>query len=195
MSRVIHATTLANLQATLVRLALLFDFELDGANYYFWTGRHDLSYGGHTYLGNGYLEDFSSVDDSKERKSSGLQIVLSGIPSAMISAALSNGNVATECSLKLATLDANFAIDGTPIETFKGIIDNVEILNDGINPTLQLIYTGKYDDLDRYNERRYTASSQKELVAGDKGFDYVAQLQSWTGVWGKYKKKNTSKRR
>ena len=56
----------------------------------FWTGYGDIVVGGDTYTGLGNLLDISYVEETSDLSARGVTLTLSGIPSSLVSLALSS---------------------------------------------------------------------------------------------------------
>ena len=68
---------------------------------------------------------------------------------------------------------------------FVGKMDVMIIRETGETSTIELKLENRLVALERAIERRYTDEDQKNLFSGDKGFEFVPDLQDKQLVWGK----------
>lgn len=150
-----------------------------------WSGFGDLAWGGHTYLGNGWLQGFQGVEENTDLGSTGMDITLAGVPQDLISTVLGSSQQNASGKLWLAFLDTAGAIIDDPYMMFDGRLDVPTIDDQASGPIIQISYESRLIDLDRTKEYRYTSESQKLFLATDKGFEYVPQVaKGWKGQWG-----------
>jgi len=77
------------------------------------------------------------------------------------------------------------ALVADPAIAFAGRLDVPEIDDNGQTATITISYESRLVDLERPRERRYTHEDQQIDYSGDLGFEYVAAIQEWNGVWGR----------
>lgn len=102
----------------------------------------------------------------------------------------------TEDDVTLGQLDFWFLNSAGTIEAngpytlIAGYLDNVELREEQSVTMATLSFDDGLAQIDRAREILYTPEHQKRFVlSNDLGFDYVAKLQDWTGVWGKSSRK------
>lgn len=159
------------------------DLAFDGGDFRTWTGYGNIEFGGNTYVGSGDIINVGPVNESSEIKANGISITLSGIPSDLISSALSDPYQGRSAKLFLGIIN-----DGTvvadPYMIFKGSMDLMTIDDSGDTATIQLTAESRLIDLDRARERRYTSEDQKIDFPNDKGLEFITSLQEKAIVWG-----------
>ena len=66
-----------------------------------------------------------------------------------------------------------------------GYIDTMDINEGTDTSTITVKVESKLLELERQRVLRYTSAIQKSLYSGDKGFDFVDQLQDKKFIWGR----------
>jgi hypothetical protein len=96
----------------------------------------------------------------------------------MISTALSETRQGLPATIWLGTMDVSGTLIADPFILFSGLTD-VPIVEDGAETcTVSISVESRLIDLERSRVRRYTPEDQHIDYPGDKGFDFVASLQS-----------------
>lgn len=169
-----------------------------------WTGLGDLQYQGNTFTGTGTLLSVSEISETAELSVRGASLSLSGIPSDILSYALTEDYQGRLCKiyfglfskgfLLLETGDFLLAEDGSKIRfenilsdfvnIFTGYMDQMNIEETGETASIELTVENKLIDLERPRVKRYTEKYQKSVFPDDKGFDEVNDLQDKVFVWG-----------
>jgi len=174
----------------------------------FWTGLGELTVNDVTYTGTGQLLQISQLQETAEISAKGATITLSGIPSNLISLALSEPYQGRVCEIYFGAIDANRVylqdedgnyilnedssrIDistGDPndiVQVFSGYMDQMNIDEGAETSTIGLAIESKLIDLERPRVFRYTDANQKSRFPTDKGFEFVEDLQDKRFNWGR----------
>ena len=146
-----------------------------------WTGLGTLTYGGNQYFGTGNMLDISSIEESTEIAAKGATITLSGVPSQVVSLALSEPYQGRKCIIYLGMTSAQSSLT----EVFTGYMDQMSIEEGPESSTVQLTVENKLIDLERPRVGRFTSEYQKSIYSEDKGFDFVESLQEQKLTWGR----------
>lgn len=175
---------------------------------YFWTGLGDITVDSITYTGTGQLLQISELVETAEITAKGANLTLSGIPSNLLSLALSEPYQGRICRIMFGAIDANRVyltdesgnyilaedssrIDissGDPnaiVEIFSGYMDQMNIEEGPETSTIGLSVENKLIDLERVRPFRYTDANQKSRFPDDKGFEFVEDLQDKVFNWGR----------
>jgi len=173
-----------------------------------WTGLGDLVIEGTVYTGTGQLLQLSEISETAEIAATGANLTLSGIPSELLSLALSEPYQGRLCKIYFGAIDANRVyltdeagdyilaedtsrIDisaGDPdgiVEVFSGYMDQMNIEEGPETSTIAMSVESKLIDLERSRIRRYTDQSQKARYPNDRGFEFVEDLQDKQFNWGR----------
>ena len=156
---------------------------------YLWNGYGDISLtaGGstNTYTGLGDASGLSPVDEQSAIQASGANLVLNGVKSSLISTALSAQYTNRDGKIFLGMFDASKNVVADVYTLFVGKMDVMIIRETGETSTIELKLENRLIALERAIERRYTDEDQKNLFPGDKGFEFIPDLQDKQLVWGK----------
>ena len=208
MSRSLDPTTLENINKDVVRPFNAVELKFDGDNVIrLWTGVGTLTLDdGTEWIGAGTLLSISDVEESAEMAVKGATVSLSGIPSEVISLALSEPYQGRVCNIYFGTFtpstsllkeDSDYILlqDGSQIlidtardafnEIFSGYMDQMNIEEEADSSRIELTVENKLVDLERARVARYTSGYQKSLYPSDKGFDFVEDLQDKPITWGR----------
>jgi len=170
-----------------------------------WTGFGTLVFEENTYYGTGNLLEVSTVEESAEMAAKGATLTLSGVPSDVISLALSEPYQGRQARLhfgllqkgKLQLESSNYILlqDGGKIflednktsltEVFVGYMDQMSINEAPDTASIQLTLENRLIDLERARVGRFTSEYQKSLYPTDKGFDFVESMQDLKLNWGR----------
>jgi len=184
MSRDITAGFEAEIEADELRPALLVKLEFGSGDVLAWTGVGDLIYDSETYTGLGNFLTISPVQESQKLEANGLQFVLSGVNSSLVSLALTEDYQWRPISLFFAVLDADYSLIADPYQLFKGRMDIMEITDDGNESTIALNAENILIDLKESKERRLTPEDQIRYFPNDKGLNFVPTVQDIELAWG-----------
>ncbi len=184
-SRTISASLKTALTADRVLPLLLVELLFDSGSIRLWNGTGNLPALGETWTGTGLNLSISPLEETTEIRATGVNIALSGIPSAVVSIALAEDYQGREASVYVGALDASTgAVVVDPIKGFAGNIDTMAIEESGETATIVLAVESRLIRLEDASRRRYTAQDQKVEFPQDTGFDHVTAIQDVEVVWG-----------
>ena len=156
---------------------------------YLWNGYGDISLtaGGstNTYTGLGDATGISPIDEQSAIQASGANLVLNGVKSSLISTALSAQYTNRDGKIFLGMFDTSKNVVADVYTLFVGKMDVMIIREAGETSTIELKLENRLIALERPNERRMTDEDQRNLFTGDKGFEFIPDLQDKQLVWGK----------
>jgi len=170
-----------------------------------WTGLGTLTHNSQEWVGTGTLLNISTVEEASEIAVKGATVTLSGIPSSVISLALSQPYQGRVCNLyfgmftvnRLLQQSSDFILlqngskvlletDQTSISNiFSGYMDQMNILETPSTSTIELVVENRLIDLQRARIARFTSEYQKSLYPTDLGLDFVEDLQDKDISWGR----------
>jgi len=210
MSRNLDADMVTALSDAEIQIFFAVQLNFDSQQLNLWTGFGEISIDGNTYTGAGNFLQFSSIEETSEIAARGAVITLSGIPSDLISLALSEPYQGRVCRIYFGVLDAktfyllqenagliedengvgigidfNTAADDVITEVFSGYIDQMDISEEAETSTIGLSVESKLIDLERSRTFRYTSESQRAKYPNDLAFDFVEDLQDRKFSWGR----------
>ena len=207
MSREVGAIQSA-LEASEIQPLFAVQLMLDAQPLYFWTGLGDLTIDGIPYVGTGQFLAISEMEETAEIAAKGAVITLSGIPSELLSLAISTPYQGRLCKILFGAIDANkqylkqengdFVLteaggkiditdgDNTPaINLFTGYIDKMDIDEGPETSTIAMSIESRLIDLERPRIFRFSDQNQKTRYPTDKGLEFVEDLQDKQFNWGR----------
>lgn len=186
MSRITDPQILAALSAETYRLLILAELDFPSGMVRVHSGVGEVIFNTNTYLGVGQLGKISTLEETAELRSSGFTLELSGIDPALLAISLNDDVQGRDAKIWLAFLDENHQIISDPVGPWLGRMDNLEG-ELGETATLQLNVENRMADWERPRIRRYTDADQQAEYPGDKGFEFVNQMQEKEIPWGPQK--------
>ena len=206
MSRDLSTAVSENLEDDVIYPFFAIELLFDGDEVMrLWTGVGTLVYEENSWYGTGNLLTFDTVEETSEIAAKGATVTLSGVPSEVLSLALSepyqgrqakiyfgtfaSGSILAESSSyilfedggKIMLEDTNTSLT----EIFAGYMDQMNIEEGADSSTIQLSIENKLIDLERPRTSRFTSAYQKSLFPNDLGLDFVEDLQTKELYWGK----------
>ena len=207
MSRDLSSNTIDNISQDVVYPFFAVELRFDGDNVLrLWTGQGTLVLDdGTNWVGTGNLLNISAIEETSELAVKGATLTLSGVPSEVLSLALSEPYQGRVCNIYFGTFSQGSILqesssyillqDGSRInlettdkgfnEIFSGYMDQMNIEESGETSTIQLLVENKLVDLERARVARFTSGYQKSIYAGDLGLDFVEDLQDKKIAWGR----------
>lgn len=207
MSRDLSNNTIDNISQDVVYPFFATELKFDGDNTLrLWTGQGTLVLeDGTSWVGTGNLLNISAIEETSELAVKGATLTLSGVPSEVLSLALSEPYQGRVCNIYFGTFSQGSILqesssyillqDGSRInletgdkdfnEIFSGYMDQMNIEESGETSTIQLLVENKLVDLERARVARFTSGYQKSIYAGDLGLDFVEDLQDKQIPWGR----------
>lgn len=207
MSRDLTQTVLEAISDSVIYPFFAIELLFDGNNTLrLWTGVGTLVYQGFNWIGTGNLLQVDTIEETSEIAAKGATITLSGVPTELLSLALTEPYQGRQAKIYLGTFkrednllkeDLAYILleDGGKIyledrrtdltEIFAGYMDQMNIDEAEGGSTVQLTVENKLIDLERPRTARFTSAYQKSLFPGDLGLDFVEDLQTKEIVWGR----------
>ena len=184
MSRTITPAVLAELAAGVVRPAIFVESQFPSGYLRLWSGLGEITWGGRTWAGAGTLLNVGTIEETTDVVATGTTVTLSGIPTDLVSACISDARQGLPGQIYLGFLTAAGAVIADPVMAFAGRLDVPTIMDGAERCEIQITYESRLIDLNRAREWRYTHESQQQISPGDRGFEYVAGLQEREIRWG-----------
>lgn len=187
MARDLATGMTAEVQKSRLYPVMLVKLAFDSGDLNLWDGLGDLVFDGDTYTGAGDLIGVGEIRETATTEAASTTLTLSGVPASLIATALTESYQGRTAKIWLAAVEdgAGSLLADASKPLFVGLMDVMEMAEDGETATFSLTIENRLAALERPNKLLYTPEYQKALVAGDKGFDSVAALQEAEIVWGR----------
>ena len=206
MSRDVTQTVLDELNKDVIYPFFAIELLFDGDEVLrLWTGVGTLVYQGVSWYGTGNLLQIDTIEETSEIAAKGATVTLSGVPSEVLSLALTEPYQGRQAKIYFGTFaqgsvlqedSAYILLQGggkisledrrTELtEIFAGYMDQMNIEEAEGGSTVQLTIENKLIDLERPRTARFTNAYQKYLYPNDKGLEFVEDLQTKELFWGK----------
>jgi hypothetical protein len=179
--RDVSTSLLAGLDNDELEVFFSMDLEFDSGELNLWTGLGDITINSKTYTGTGNILQISEVEETAEIAAKGATITLSGIPSTLLSLALTEPFQGRVCTIYFGIISDT--TDQT--EIFSGYMDEMNIEESGETSTIELKVENKLIQLEKPGSARYTSAYQKSKFSGDLGLDFIEDLQDKRINWGR----------
>lgn len=170
--------------AQVVRPALLAEFDFSDGMSRVWSGVGTLSWDGKSWLGLGTLGSVDGVEETTELRAVGVRFKLSGIPAELLTSVTTTVTSGRKAKLWMAFLTDYMTVIDTPVLLLSGKMDTIDITDGGDTLSFELAVESNLRDLQRPRTRRYTDGDQQSEFPGDKGFEFVSELQRKQFKWG-----------
>ena len=163
---------------------VLAEAEFPSGDVRFWSGYKPFTWNSVVWTGAGDLLGIDEITETLGNSTEGLQVSLSGIPSALISTALSEAYQGKIARFYVGALDGvGGSVVGTPYLAYLGYMDVMSIEEDGDTATIIMTVENRDTAIERPNTQFYTGERQKLTYPADLGFDFVPELQLKEVIW------------
>ncbi len=142
-----------------------------------WNGVGTKSWNGHDWQGLGKFGNISPISESMDMTVSGVKLILSGIPSDMVSLALDELTQFLPATVWFGYLEDDDSVVADPFVAFKGKCDTVEMEDSGETSTLTISVESNAIVHRKPQGLRYTDADQQIIHPGDRGFEFVDKFQ------------------
>jgi hypothetical protein len=184
MSRDI-ATVIANaLDDDVIEPFFAVDLVFDSGPLRLWTGVGTRSINGNDYTGAGNFLQVSEMRETAEIQAAGATLTLSGIPSELLSLALTEPYQQRPARIYFGLVGS----EADMAEVFTARMDQITIEEGPETCTIQLTVENVLVDLERPRVLRYTNNDQQSRFPGDRGFEFVETIQNRELFWGRQPK-------
>lgn len=156
----------------------------EGGALYFWSGVGTYSYDSKSYIGAGNFLQISTIQETTSVQANGLKVGLSGVSSTLITAARDADYQGRVLTVKLGLMDSSNAVISDPVVVFEGFMDVMTISDKGETCEIAISVEHRLIEFDRQRVRRLTDADQQIDHAGDKGFEFIAEIQEKEIAWG-----------
>lgn len=207
MVRDLYDSIISAIDSDLLTPFLAVQLNLDSATLRLWSGIGNKTINGSTFVGVGNLLSVSSIEETAELYATGATVSLSGVPTDMISLALTEPYQGRKAYIYFGVLvnpvawilangtwrntgfwddNATWADSGVEAsKIYDGYLDQMTVDEQSDTATIAVTIENKLIDLERVRVYNYTSATQKAEYPDDLGFDFVDSLQGKTYNWGR----------
>jgi hypothetical protein len=139
--------------------------------------------GSSDWIGLGMITAIEMPKETQDGSAQGLNFGLSGLPSGNVSLALSENYQNAPVTLWLATMSGPTTISGTPYQMFKGLVDVMELTDDGTTSSITIKTEGFAYGVGPSEQRR-TEQDQKERHGNDRSLRFIGDIEDKEFLWG-----------
>ena len=159
----------------------------DSGNILVWSGIDDITIDSETYTGAGTLLAVSGFEESKEMRTNGVTVSLSGMDETVLSYALSENFQNRKLIVHFGFLDGGTNEVKGVMNAFTGRMTSMNISDDTTGSTVTINAENRLIDLEKASMLRYNKESQKFVAGGttDTAFNRVQKLADQEILWGR----------
>jgi len=195
MPRNLSPAMLAQVAANQLRPALFLEIEFLTETVLLWNGfgpmvapgpATDASSSfpyGQSFIGMGWMGEIRSVPQVADVVAQNITLVLTGIPSELLTDAINAVRQSSIATLWLGCLDNGNNVIGDPVQIFQGALDVPTVTEGAETSTISITCENPLIDLNRAPSRRFTDVDQQFYYPGDMGFFQVQLLQDYNFTW------------
>lgn len=181
-------TLSANLQTLFystahAQIVAFVELAFDSGTHRYTTAAHDISWNGYSWVGVGNIASIEPVKDTEALEATGLKLALSGIPTSLVSLALSEHVQGKTAKMWVAGIDSTGAVVADPVLEFQGRVDTLFISDTAESATIGINVESRLADFQRPNARRFTDADQQKAYPGDRFFSHVAAMNEKELIW------------
>ena len=189
MARSLHSDTIAEVQTDSVIPYFMALVETGNGDVAVWSGIGDIvssvSGSSITYIGVGEFAMISPMKESQDLAARGINLSLSGIPSALLSILLGDVEQGRSVSVFMGFFNESTRTTiNNEFELFNGIVDIPSVAESGDTATIAISAANRLIDLGKVRVRRYTQEDQARDDVTDLGFEFVPSLQDKEILFG-----------
>lgn len=189
MSRNLDSTMSSNLALSVVKPAFFVKFEYDYSvtpgdrDVRLWTGNGTITFNSESYTGLGNVVNLEMPMETQDGSAQAVTFTLSGIPSSTTSLAFTEHYQNRPVTCWFATMSDATTISGTPYKIYEGLIDVMEITDNGQTSTISIKTEGFAYGVGPSSARR-TKQDQLARYSTDRSLRFVADLGEKEFRWG-----------
>lgn len=174
--KTISAALTTALDAAHVQSILFVQADFDSGTQRYCTAGATVAWNGQNWLGTGGLISIDPIKESTSVESVGLRVTMSGVPSSMVSLALSETIQGRAITIWVDAMDASGVPIASPPQIYAGRMDTMVIDESADTATITVTIESEMAALMKAAVRRYTDADQQKAYPGDLIFNYIPQM-------------------
>jgi len=136
-----------------------------------------------TWYGVGELGSVGSVQENSNLQTQELELTLSGLDSTLLAVAMNEAVSGRVAKIFIGAFNEQDQLSGNLTFLWRGRIDRMRTTFGTDNNTVTVVCESEAASLTRSKAGYFTDNMQQRRFAGDKFFEYVAQLPFMTIIW------------
>ena len=181
MSRDISAVISAAVAAKTLDPFFAVSLAFDSSTLRLFTGHGSITFDGNIYTGAGTLLNITDIEETSEIQASGVTLVLTGVPTSLISMALDTPYQGRVCTIYFGVMLPSISAS----QVFSGYMDQMIINENSETCKIVLSVENRLIDLERPRIVRFSQNDQESRFTGDLGLEFVESLQTKEIYFGK----------
>jgi len=186
--RTLSAELISRISANIVKPAILLSAEFPSGTKRYWSGLHDITYGGNTYLGVGGAIGYETFSETTDTSAKGITARVNGLDPEFVNLLLNSNYQGGTVIIYLGFWDqaeSNLEVMSDPL--WRGILDSDDIEDTGETANISVKAEHRMVDILRKREFRCTDQDQQLLYPGqgDTFFNKIEQIQDVSIPWGR----------
>ncbi len=181
--RSLHPDLAAEFKKSTLRVGLFCEI-LYATPVRFWNGIGNKTWDSKTWTGTGVFGGITAVQERGGALAGSVALSLSGVPSELVSLALSDTAQGCKATVWFAAFDSNWGVIGEPVRMVRGKTDVCKILLGGKTSTISVTVITPMTGLKRVRNFLWTDAEQQRRFPGDKFFEYGASMAERPLYWG-----------
>ena len=159
----------------------------DSGNVLVWSGIDDITIDSETYTGAGTLLTISGFEETKELRTNGITVSLSGMDATVLNLALTENYQNRKIIVHFGFLDGGTSEVKGVMNAFTGRMTSMNISDDPSGSTIVVNAENRLVDLGRASMLRNNKESQNFVAGGttDTAFNRVQKLADQEILWGR----------
>lgn len=182
----------AQLASGFIRPALLVLVTFVTGPVYVWSGKGNITWNGHTWVGVGNLGTISTSEEGTSVQAKGITLSLSGIDSGLIADVAQEFAVKLPAQVFMGLLDDSLNLIADPLNVWTGYTDKPKMGIGGETSTISITCENKLISMNVACDRRYTQDDAQIDHPGDTGFNFVSSITELAIYWGRVPSVNTN---
>lgn len=177
-------TALSNLFAgDHVSTVVFVELQFASGTHRYCTAGQSIVWNGNTWVGVGAIASIEAIKESEGLQATGMKMMLSGVPSSLISLALGEAVQGKTAKMWVAGISAAGAVVADPVLEFQGRVDTLFINDSQSSCSIGINVESRMADFQRPNTRRFNAATHEADYPGDKFFSHIVAMTETEIVW------------
>lgn len=147
------------------------------------TAGQTIAWNGNDWLGVGAIASIEAIKETEGLQATGLKMMLSGVPTSLISLALGEAVQGKTAKMWVAGIDTTGAVAADPVLEYQGRVDTLFINDSESSCLIGINVESRMADFQRPNTRRFNAATHEADYPGDKFFSHIVAMTEAEIIW------------